>query len=122
MPALRHTQTLPDMDKIDANIVAERLALKKASDQIRFFESSALDALRSGAETGLQSAVANLKLEVMGEAKSIVKNAAMGLVTACKTASGDVSKMENEFPIDAFEFLTCTLLENSLSVSPQKPS
>jgi len=70
--------------------------LKKASEQIRFFESSAVEALRSGAETGLQSAVADLKSEVMGEAKSSVTNAATGLATACKTACGDVFKMKIE--------------------------
>jgi len=71
--------------------------LKKASDQIRFFERSALDALRSGSETGLQSAVAALKSKVIDEAGSDVKKAATALVVACKTACGDVSKMKIEF-------------------------
>ena len=71
--------------------------LKKASDQIRFFESSAMAAISAGAETGLKSAVVDLKSEAMGEAKSSVTNAAKSLAVACKTACGDVSKMKNEF-------------------------
>ena len=34
---------------------------------------------------------------MVGEAKSSVTKAATGLVVACKTACGDVSKMKNEF-------------------------